>query len=193
MARPREFEPDKALELAMMQFRAKGYHDTSIRDLVERTGVNFYGLYGAFGNKHELFLAALDRYRDTITAEILETLQRPGPARDAVRRALERVLELMQTPDGRVGCLMCNTAIELAPHDPAAAAKVRAHMALVQRALRDRLAAGQSAGEFGPEADLDALAGFLTTTVYSVGLLVRAGKGDAEIRRHIAVALGVLR
>ena len=74
MARPKEFEPDEALERAMHQFWATGYHDTSIRDLVARTGVNYYGLYGEFENKRGLFLASLDLYAKTVTAAVIREL-----------------------------------------------------------------------------------------------------------------------
>ena len=192
MARPREFDPGDALERAMQQFRAKGYHDTSIRDLVERTGVNYYGLYGVFDSKHGLFLAALDLYRQTVTAEILQELRRPGPPRKALEHALERVLALMQTPDGRVGCLMCNTAIELGTQDAEAAAKVQAHRALLRAALEERLAAAVEAAELDSRKDVRSLAEFLATTVYSIGMLVRAGHDDSYIRRYIRTALCVL-
>ncbi len=192
MPRPREFDPEEALAKATRQFRARGYHDTSIRDLVERTEVGPYGLYGQFESKHGLFLAALDHYRKTVTADVLSVLNRPGPARGAIASTLERVLKLMQTPDGRVGCLMCNTAIELAPHDETAAAQVRAHMKLLQDAFRRRLAESQIEDEIAPDADPAALAEFLTATVYGIGMLVRAGRSDAFLRRYIATALRAL-
>jgi len=192
MARPREFDPAEALERAMHQFRAKGYHDTSIRDLVERTGVNYYGLYDVFDSKHGLFLAALDLYRQTVTAEILEDLRRPGPLRKGLEQTLERVLALMQTADGRVGCLMCNTAIELGTQDAEAAAKVKAHRALLRAALEERLVAAVEAAELDSRKDVRSLAEFLATTVYSIGLLVRAGHDDAYVRRHIRTALTTL-
>lgn len=191
MARPREFDPEEALARAMHQFWARGYHDTSIRDLVERTGVNYYGLYEAFHSKHGIFLAALDLYRRTVTAEILGELRRPGPLRNALERALERVLALMQTPDGRVGCLMCNTAVELADHDPAAAQKVQAHMAELRAAFEQRLREARGDAAAG-RRDLRGLAEYLTTTVYSIGLLVRAGQDDRYVRRHIRNALKAL-
>jgi len=192
MARPREFDPDDALQRAMQQFWAKGYHDTSIRDLVERTGVNYYGLYGVFDSKHGLFLAALDLYRQTVTAEIAKTLRQPGKLQKTLGRTLERVLALMQTPDGRVGCLMCNTAVELGSQDAEAAAKVQAHMALLRAAFEERLTAAAAAGELARrKEELRGLAEFLTTTTYSIGLLVRAGQDDAYIRRHIRNALTV--
>lgn len=192
MGRPKEFEPEEALEKAMHQFWAKGYHDTSIRDLVERTGVNYYGLYGEFENKRGLFLAALDRYRDTVTAEILRALKRPGPAVPVIRRAFEMMRDLTHTADGRVGCMMCNTAVELAPYDEDVAAKVRAHTKLLRDAFRAKLAEGQEAGEVAEHQDISALAEFLSTTVYSGALLARSGYSDAYVTRHIRTALSVL-
>ena len=189
MARPKEFEPEEALERAMQQFWSRGYHDTSIRDLVERTGVNYYGLYGEFESKHGLFLAALDRYRKRVTDEVLRELKQPGPLEAGLRRAFERLLSLLKTADGRVGCMMCNAAVELAPHDPEAAAKVQAHMKLLRTAFRAKLAEAQAAGELDPEKDIGALAEFLATTAYSLGFLLRAGGSDAQLRRHLRVAL----
>ncbi len=176
----------------MHQFWAKGYHDTSIRDLVERTGVNYYGLYGEFENKRGLFLAALDRYRDTITAEIIGELKRPGSMQACIRRTFDRLGDLMTTNDGRVGCLICNTAVELAPYDVDASAKVRAHMKLLRDAFHTRLSEGQKAGELAADADIGALAEFLATTAYSAGFLLRSGCSDAFIRRHIRTALSAL-
>lgn len=189
MARPREFDAEEALERAMRLFWAKGYHDSSIRDLVARTGVNYYGLYSVFSDKHGLFLAALDRYRDTITAEVVTELERPGPVRSSIRRAFARLLELMKTSDGRVGCMMCNTAAELAPSDAEAAAKVQAHMKLLREAFRARLSLARSAGELPAGKDIGALAEFLASTAYSLGFLLRAGCSDAHLQRHLRSAL----
>ena len=193
MARPKEFEPEEALDKAMRQFWAKGYHDTSIRDLVARTGVNYYGLYGEFDSKRGLFLAALDRYRDTVTSAFVAELNKPGPLTRSLSRAFHRLAALMRTADGRVGCLMANTAVEVAPDDADAAAKVQAHMKQVADAFRARLTQGQAAGELSADADLDALAEFLATTAYSAGFLLRAGRDDAFVRRHVRTALSAVR
>ncbi|MEM9685262.1 MAG: TetR/AcrR family transcriptional regulator, partial [Pseudomonadota bacterium] len=151
MARPKEFDPDDALEKAMHQFWSKGYFDTSIRDLIDRTGVNYYGLYGEFGNKHGLFLAALDRYRDTVTAEALKELDGPGSIHETILRMFGRLSELTRTPDGRVGCLMCNTAVEVAPTDEDAAAKVKAHRKLIEKALTAALTRAKDKGEIAAD------------------------------------------
>ena len=192
VARPKEFEPEEALEKAMRQFWTKGYHDTSIRDLVERTGVNYYGLYGEFDSKHGLFLAALDHYQRTVTAEALGELRKPGPIRRAIARTFERLAKATLTPDGRVGCLMCNTAVEMAPSDPEAAEKFKAHTKMLRDAFRTKLAEGQQAGELAADKDVGALAEFLATTVYSAGFLTRSGFGEAYVARHLRTALTAL-
>ncbi len=192
MARPKEFDPDDALDKAMHLFWAKGYHDTSIRDLVARTGVNYYGLYEVFDNKHGLFLASLDRYRETVTAQVVEELKLPGPAKPAIRRAFNRLFGLLQTTDGRVGCMMCNTAVELAPHDADASERVQGHMVQLRDAFEARLEDGQRAGDIDPAADRRALAEFLTATAYTLGMLLRTGCSDTHIKRHLNTALSAI-
>jgi TetR/AcrR family transcriptional repressor of nem operon len=193
MARPREFEPEEALQKAMQQFWAKGFHDTSIRDLIGRTGVNQYGLYGAFENKRGLYLASLDRYRDTVTREALKRLEGPGPIAQRVEDLYEWLLTRMRTADGPLGCLMCNAAIEMAPEDAGAAERVRAHRDHLCGAFRARLAEARSSGDLDADKDIDALAEFLTTTAYSLGFLLRAGCDQDYLRRHLRTALSVLR
>ena len=99
----------------------------------------------------------------------------------------------MNTEDGRVGCMMCNTAVELAPYDSEAKQKVEAHRAHLRERFRAKLSEARDAGEIGRESDLGALAEFLTTTAYSLGFLIRSGSSDAQVRRHLNTALSALR
>ena len=89
--------------------------------------------------------------------------------------------------------MMCNTAVELAPHDDEAASRVQAHTALVRDAFRAKLAEGQAAGELAKSTDIGSLAEFLATTCYTLGFLRRAGFGDAYLRRHLKTALATIR
>lgn len=192
MARPKEFVPEEALDKAMHTFWAKGYHDTSIRDLVRSTGVNQYGLYSTFTDKHGLFLAALDRYRDTVASAILSEMRGPETGLTVIRRAFDRALEIVQEANGHRGCLMCMTAVELAPHDSQAADRVSRSMALLRRGFRRAIKRAQQSGEIAPTKDPRALAEFLATTVFSAGMLMRAGQDDAYVKRHIRTALQTL-
>ncbi len=185
MGRPREFDTDATLDKAMRLFWAKGYHDTSIRDLVDRTGVNYYGLYAAFENKHGLLLAALDRYRQTVTADFAGALRAAPPTREGLQAAFDHLFDLLQTEDGQVGCLMCNTAVELAPHDAEVAARVKSHIGWLTALFAEWL--GQAGSQDAAQA---ARAEHLAATVYSSALLLRAGFDRDYLRRHVATAVG---
>ncbi len=192
MARPREFEPEEALQKAMLLFWSKGYHDTSIRDLTARTGVNQYGLYAVFKNKLGLYLAALDHYRDGVTAEVLAKLKQPGQAAERIEAAYLLLIARMQTADGAVGCLIANAAVEVAPESDEAAEKVQAHMRLLRQAFGDRLERAKTEGQLSAEKDSESLGAFLATTAYSLGFLLRAGSDQATLRNHIRTALTTL-
>lgn len=193
MARPKEFDPTVALDKAMAVFWAKGYHDTSIRDLVDATGVNYYGLYSTFDDKHGLFLAALDRYRDTVTRQILALLDQPGQPISAIRQVFDGVVLTTRPTDGHSGCLMCNTAVELTPFDKAAAKKVRKNMDVLRDAFRGAVIQAQEIGEIAKDKDDEALAEFLAMTVYSISVLARTGASEAQVRRYVQTALETLR
>ena len=167
----------------MHTFWAKGYYDTSIRDLVTSTGVGPYGLYSTFEDKHGVFMAALDRYRETVTRAILVELETPDGLA-AIRCAFDRALEIMGKDRGHLGCLMCTTAVELAPHDSQAADRVRRHMALLSKAFRGAVERGQQKGDVPKRKDAAALAEYLTTSLYSIGMLMRAGQSAAYVKRY---------
>src|SRR5882672_958623 len=125
MPRPREFKPDNVLEEAMQQFWTRGYRATSVDDLVAATGVKPGSLYGAFpGGKHALLLGSLDRYARPVVPQKLGALDRPGASLAEVRAYFDGLVQHLRSPAGRQGCLLVNSAIELAAHDDAVAAVV---------------------------------------------------------------------
>lgn len=192
MGRKQEFDPVDATSKAMHLFWAKGYYDTSIRDLVAATGVNYYGLYNVFDDKRGLFLAALDRYRATVTVQILSELEEAPSPLEGIQRAFDRAYELVKPQKGHAGCFMCNTAIELAPHDAEAAQKVQAHLKQLRLGFQAALENAQKTGELSRDADAKSLGEYLATTAYSLGMLVRAGMSAAYVKRHAQNSLSIL-
>ena len=81
MPRPKAFDPDAALQQAMQVFWERGYEATSVQDLVQGMGINRFSLYSTFGGKHQLFVTALERYRDTIVADLLARIIHEGETR----------------------------------------------------------------------------------------------------------------
>lgn len=148
MARPRQFDPDDVLERSMNEFWHRGFHDTSVDDLVAATGVRPGSLYNAFkGGKRELFLGSLARYSALVVPAKLGALEQPGASVADVRAYFDGLISDLLTPDGRVGCLMVNTAIELAADDSEIAKVVRGHMDRLERNATRALRNAKRRGE----------------------------------------------
>ncbi|TQS43979.1 TetR/AcrR family transcriptional regulator [Cryptosporangium phraense] len=179
MARAKEFDPDTALDAALMLFWERGYEATSMADLVERLGVARASLYATFGGKHALYLAALDRYRGLTDPVVLAELSRPGPVLPAVRALVRRYAAEAAGPDAGRGCFVVNTAVELAPHDEAATRRVQASWDHLEAVLAAALTRAAAQDEL-PGRDPVALARCLL--VFLQGLRV-AGRAATEPER----------
>ncbi len=176
MSRPRQFDPQEVLDLSMREFWAKGYRDTSVGDLVAATGVRPGSLYGAFeGGKRQLFIEALKLYSSLIVPQKLGALERPGASIGELRAYFDGLVSDLMTPEGRIGCLMVNTTVELAAEDSEIAGLTRAHMARLERSAEQALRTARARGEIPAAIDPAAKATQLMAT--GMGLMV-VGKTD---------------
>src|SRR5436190_20338951 len=114
MARQKEFDRDEVLHKAMEVFWTRGYQRASIQDLVQHMGVNRQSIYDTFGDKHSLFLEALDHYREIQSRKVFEVLERPGSMKRNVRQLFEEAVARSLSPEGRRGCFVGNSMSELA-------------------------------------------------------------------------------
>src|SRR5918999_3717922 len=106
MARHKEFDRDEVLQRAMEVFWSRGYEAASVGELVKRMGINRQSLYDTFGDKHTLYLAALDRYREVEGRKMFEVLERPGPVKRALRHLFEGVIDGSFCGGERRGCFV---------------------------------------------------------------------------------------
>jgi TetR/AcrR family transcriptional repressor of nem operon len=97
-------------------FWAHGYEATSMQDLVDCTGVNRGSLYATFGDKRELFLAALRMY-DERRRRLLSEFEKRYPPRQAIGRVFTSFIDQVNEMGGNSGCFLTNSALELAAHD----------------------------------------------------------------------------
>src|SRR2546423_8440138 len=154
MARPRQFDPDEVLERSMHQFWRRGYRDTSVDDLVEATGVRPGSLYGAFrGGKRELFMGSLARYSKLVVPEKLGALERPGASLPELRAYFDGLVGDLLTAEGRMGCLMVNSAVELAAQDAEVREAASGHMARLKRNAKRALQNAKRRGEIRRDVD----------------------------------------
>jgi TetR/AcrR family transcriptional repressor of nem operon len=187
--RTREFDPEEALGRAMELFWLKGYSDTSIDELVSETGASRYGLYTTFGDKHDLFMQSLKRYAREVFGPLIAQLEAPEASLHDIRAFFRGIRDHLRQPEGRRGCLMCNTAVELGPFDPASAERVRRHFRRVRAAFAHALKNARRTGELGREVDVAASADYLLGVAQGAFVLARSGLGLAAIERFLDTAL----
>ena len=192
MARQKQFDHEAVLDQAMRLFWQQGYAATSIQDLVEATGINRASMYGTFGDKQRLFLAAVDRYVDQISAARLEQLRAPGSAKAALRCYFKGMIAFAQGDGQRLGCLLTNAAVEIAPHDAEVAATLRASLGAVEDALFEAVRRGQAQGEIAVDKDARVLARFLLGVIQGLRVLMRARADETSLRDIVTVALAAL-
>lgn len=189
MGRPREFDRDEALDRAVQVFWTRGFERTSVDDLTESMGIRRGSLYAAFGDKHQLFLEALERYEERFYRTSLRFLEE-GPAQDGIRRVFEQVVSECACGGGTKGCFITNTAVGLAEDDPETASRVRANLRRLQGAFEAALARAEPAAL--RDRDPKALARFLTTSLQGLRVLSRCGVEIDVLNDAVAVTLSVL-
>ncbi len=192
MARKREFDPAQALDKAMALFWDKGYADTTMDDLVDVTGVSRYGLYGTFGNKRELFTAALDRYAAQMALQRQTALRRPGAGLAEIRRFFDGIVQMVGTPTAKRGCMLCNTATEVAAHDAGIARTVRGHLDDLANAFAQALQNARDNGDLDASVDPARTARCLTGLMQGGAVMIRAGYDRNYLKRYFVTALDAL-
>ncbi len=171
MARPRQFDPDEVLDRSMRQFWERGYRDTSVDDLVRATGVRPGSLYNAFhGGKRELFMGSLERYSKLVVPEKMGALEEPGASVAEVRAYFDGLVSDLLSPEGRMGCLMVNSTVELAAEDSEVARVVRGHMTRLERNATQALRNAQRHGEI--PAHINPAAKAIQLMATAMGLMV---------------------
>ncbi len=175
MARTREFDPSDALSRAVELFSCNGYSETSMDDIVKATGVSRYGLYGTFGNKRELFEQALEKFADNMGKASFLRLLEPDASLRHIRDIFDERIELMSASGEQRGCMLCHTAMELAPHDPEIKEVMQRFMRRMSRAFTIGLENARSKEEIKPGLDLRQGGEFLTGALFGLTVLARSG------------------
>lgn len=176
MARPREFDTTQALDRAMRVFWAQGFEATSLCDLLCAMGLSKSSLYETFGSKHELYLATLDHYNRTVTAKHVATaIGAHASPKAGIAAVFDGLIDSMVTSQGGCcGCFLNNSAVEVAPRDPAAARRVCDGLDQVESAFCEALGRARAAGEIPDHRDTQALARYLNSSLNGLMVMAKA-------------------
>ncbi|TQM26038.1 TetR/AcrR family transcriptional regulator [Nocardia bhagyanarayanae] len=190
MARPKQFDEERAVQAAMRAFWTAGYEATSTQDLCAATGLGRSSIYNTFTSKHELFRRALDRYMAAKNGPIFELLDGTGSAKEKLRALLEQAADAPE--DEPAGCLVVNSTVELAPRDPEVAAILRADLRRRHDAITATIAEGQRAGEIHKSREANELAHFLIATISGIRVAARGGADRKTLSAIAETALACL-
>lgn len=192
MARPREFDEDQVLTAALETFWEHGYEATTLGELTERMGLQKGSLYGAFGDKRQLYLAALGRYQAEGQAALARELGAEPSPRAALERFFADLIDRCCARGGLRGCLCVNAAVELAPHDEEVARGLRRHSERMEALFQDLIERGQARRELPAALEPRAGARFLYTFLFGLAALAKTRPGRARLEESVRVALGAL-
>jgi len=192
MPRPKEFDPERALDKAMQVFWHKGYEATSMEDLLTAMNLNRGSLYDTFGDKRQLFLKVMDRYCHGFIGEKFLLLDQPRPSLQTLRRFIHGMIEGAIADPQRRGCLIANTAMELAPHEKDIAGKVCQALKIGEDAFFKVLTRAKAQGELRADKDPRVLARFLVTMMQGTIVMIKAGASAEAVKQSAETAFSIL-
>jgi TetR/AcrR family transcriptional repressor of nem operon len=191
MARPREFDEADVLDAAVACFWSRGYEATSVRDLIETTGLTGASLYNAFGDKRALFRAALDRYVETSIGERIRRCE-ALPPREAISAFFDEILSRSLKDRQHKGCMLVNSALEIAPHDAEFRRIIAGVLTRIEGFFLTCIEAGKADGTVTRAIPAQDLARHLLGVLMGVRVLARARPERALLQGAVAPALALL-
>jgi TetR/AcrR family transcriptional repressor of nem operon len=190
MARPKEFDPERALAKAMQVFWRVGYRNTSIEVLMREMGIARQSLYDTFGDKRDLYLKALAYYRDQTNGEMKQMFDTSSSVRDGFAKLLYGLAGETREQHER-GCLLLSANLQRDSSDAVLTNFLQNNQARVEAIFVKALRRAQKQGELARTQDPAALARFLVVTIQGMRAMARL-KSDRKALEEVArVALGV--
>ncbi|MFG1427704.1 TetR/AcrR family transcriptional regulator [Xanthobacter sp. VTT E-85242] len=191
MARPREFDEDAVLDAAVDCFWSRGYEATSVRDLIESTGLTGASIYNAFGDKRAFFRKALAHYVQESVADRIRRCEGMAP-RAAIGAFFADILRRSLRDQDHKGCMLVNAALEVAPHDMELKEDVADVLNQLQAFFLRCVAAGQADGTISASLTAEDLARHLLGVLMGVRVLARVRPEKALLEGVIGCAFALL-
>jgi AcrR family transcriptional regulator len=191
--RPRAYQPDVALAKALDLFRRDGFAATSLDDLSAATGMNRPSLYGAFGDKRELFIKSYQRYREDARAAMIDIFRNELPIRERLARIYAVALDIYLSGEtGPRGCFTVMTAASEAIADPDIRAMVLEGLSELDKAFAACFRLAREKGELPEGADPAVLAQLASATIHTIAIRARARIPRKELEAIVNGALDLM-
>ncbi|MFA0963328.1 TetR/AcrR family transcriptional regulator [Roseivirga sp. BDSF3-8] len=173
MPRPKAFDREDILEKAMRLFWQKGFHGTSVQDLVDHLGINRSTMYASFGDKNQLFLDSLKYYRSRQKEVMKETIGKKASFRSFLDSFLKDTIEEILTDPDRKGCFIVNASVDRAAEDPQACSELQHNLREFTDTFSHLMNVAKEDKEIAPHTDTEKMAQFLYNTISGMRVLGR--------------------
>jgi TetR/AcrR family transcriptional repressor of nem operon len=189
MPRKKLFNEEEVLQKAMILFWEKGYHNTSMQDLVDRLEINRASLYDTYGGKKKIFISALEEYLRNGREKMEQTIETNPGAEKTFRQLLETIIEHDHNDMSHKGCLVANSTTELITDHPDINEIITNYNKYIEESFYKILLQGVQAGEIDENKDLKSVAHLMNLVVTGLRVL---GKTKPEKEETLAVVNVVL-
>ncbi|WP_136605342.1 TetR/AcrR family transcriptional regulator [Paenibacillus dokdonensis] len=193
MVRPREFDEEKALDAAMQIFWEKGFEATSLSDLTLRMGIQRPSIYSAFGDKKELFEAALRKYTRSHSAYVRTSLQNNSSVKEGFRAFFENMVANEYEKGPNRGCFCINTMVELSPHDEKFEVLTREHEMYLSVIFQETIERGVQSGELDADLNTKGLAQTIVVSLIGLTVIMKSRPERSFVDNSVEVILSLLK
>lgn len=193
MVRPRAFDEEKALHVAMEIFWEKGYEATSLSDLTSGMGIQRPSIYAAFGDKKELFEAALRKYNQSHASSVRARFQNSSSVKEAFRSFFEGIVAEVYEEGPNRGCFCLNVMVELAPHDAKFEVLTREHQMYLSAIFQEAIERGIRTGELEKATNAKTLAQTMVISMIGLTVLMKSRPERSFAENSVATILTLLK
>ena len=187
MARPREFDEERALDQAMRLFWTQGYQGTSLHDLLQTMGISKSSFYETFGSKRDLFMRSLEHFDETQSLNAVANLDADVPVKTILAEMFAMIID--RAVNQKRGCMFGKSAVELSHRDPVVRKRAAAGIRSVEDTLHKVVVRGKKSGELSKHCEARLLARSLTATFYGLQVMGNANVPQKVLKDVVSAAL----
>lgn len=193
MARKKNFNEQEVLDKAVNLFWEKGYGATSIQDLVDGLGINRASIYATWGDKHQLYLSALQRYRQNASSWLLNEIRTEPSALVIIERFLYFTIDSVIHDNDKRGCFILNSSTELSNSDSEVDAIVLENRQTMEKVLTELIKEGQADGEINKAHSPESMGRYIFSTVNGLRVLGMGQISEDELKEVVQVSISALK
>ncbi|GMN10365.1 TetR/AcrR family transcriptional regulator [Croceitalea sp. MTPC9] len=192
MPRTKQFDKQEVLEKAMELFWEKGFHATSIQDLVTSLGINRASLYDTFGGKEALFESAFQLYRQISTKHIQQIFESEPNVKQGFKVLFEKAIEESTNDICKKGCFVVNTTTELIPGDDKIQKILLENKNNAETLFADYVQKGIGTGQIDSTKEAREIGSMLFTLFNGIRVLAKVDTNPNKLKKVVNLGLSVL-